>query len=81
MGHRRAERWVSLGSNHLDQEAPHGHDPFHAIACAAPSTVFAALELSRSMWLVALRSPISDRVSQHRLEGDDIEGLIARKRG
>jgi transposase len=49
----------------------------------ASATLFVALELSRSTWLVALHSPLSDKVSQHRIEGGDVEGLlalIARKR-
>ena len=49
----------------------------------ASAPLFVALELSRSTWLVALHSPLSDKVSQHRLEGGDVEGLlalIARKR-
>jgi transposase len=49
----------------------------------ARSTLFVALELSRSTWLVALHSPVADKVSQHRLEGGDSRGLlalIARKR-
>jgi transposase len=48
-----------------------------------PATLFVALELSRSTWLVAVHSPIFDKVSQHRLEGGDAEGLlelITRKR-
>jgi len=51
---------------------------------AVPATLFMALELSRSTWLVALHSPVADKVSQHRLDGGDIDGLlalIARKRG
>jgi transposase len=44
---------------------------------AEPATLFVALELSRSTWLVALRSPVADRVGQHRLEGGDAEGLLA----
>ena len=52
---------------------------------AAPAaTLFAALELSRSTWVVALHSPAADKVSQHRLEGGDAEGLmdlLARRRG
>lgn len=50
----------------------------------ACSTLFVALELSRSIWLVALHSPIADKVSQHRLDGGDANGLLAlitRKRG
>jgi transposase len=42
------------------------------------------LELSRSTWLVALHSPVADKVSQHRLEGGDVDGLLAlitRKQG
>ena len=49
----------------------------------ASAPLFVALELSRSTWLVALHSPSIDKVSQHRLEGGDTEGLlalIARKR-
>ena len=51
---------------------------------AVPATLFMALELSRSTWLVALHSPVADKVSQHRLDGGDTDGLlalIARKRG
>ena len=53
-------------------------------ADGARSTLFVALELSRSTWLVALHSPIADKVSQHRLDGGDVNGLLAlitRKRG
>ncbi len=49
----------------------------------APATLFVALELSRPTWLVALHSPVLDKVSQHRLEGGDTKGLfdlITRKR-
>ena len=50
----------------------------------ACSTLFVALELSHSTRLVALHSPIADKVSQHRLDGGDANGLLAlitRKRG
>ena len=40
-------------------------------------TLFAALELSRSTWIVALHSPVADKVSQHRVEGGDSEALLA----
>jgi transposase len=46
-------------------------------------SLYVALELSRATWLVALHSPIANKVSQHRLDGGDVEGLlglIARKR-
>ena len=40
-------------------------------------TLFVALELSRSTWIVALHSPVADKVSQHRVEGGDVEALLA----
>ncbi len=43
---------------------------------AVPTTLFVALELSRTTWLVALHSTIADKVSQHRLEGGDTEGSV-----
>ncbi len=43
----------------------------------APSTLFVALELSRSTWIVALHSPVADKVSQHRVEGGDVAALLA----
>jgi transposase len=43
----------------------------------APATLFVALELSRATWLVALHSPIADKVSQHRLDGGDAKGLLS----
>src|SRR5829696_4976229 len=47
------------------------------LADAAPATLFVALELSRSTWLVAVHSPVVNKVSQQRLEGGDTEGLLA----
>jgi transposase len=46
-------------------------------ADAASATLFVALELSRSTWLVALHSPVADKVGQHRIEGGDADGLLA----
>ena len=43
----------------------------------ARPTLFVALELSRSIWIAALHSPVGDKVSQHRLEGGDTKGLLA----
>jgi transposase len=43
----------------------------------ASATLYVALELSRSTWLVAVHSPIADKVSHQRLEGGDTEGLLA----
>lgn len=53
-------------------------------ADAASATLFVALGLSRSTWLVALHSPVADKVGQHRIEGGDADGplaLIAHRRG
>jgi transposase len=41
------------------------------------ATLYVALELSRSTWLVAVHSPVADKVSQQRLEGGDTESLLA----
>ncbi len=48
-----------------------------ALPADVPLTLFVALELSRSTWIVALRSPVTDKVSQHRVEGGDVEALLA----
>jgi transposase len=39
--------------------------------------MFVALELSKSSWLVALHSPVADKVSLHRFVGGDVAGLLA----
>lgn len=44
---------------------------------AERATMFVALELSKSNWLVALYSPAADTVSEHRLTGGDVAGLLA----
>lgn len=41
------------------------------------ATIFVALELSKSTWLVDLHSPAADKISLHRLQGGDTEGLMA----
>jgi transposase len=41
------------------------------------ATMFVALELSKSSWLVALHSPVADKVSLHRFGGGDVAGLLA----
>src|ERR687897_3437466 len=74
-----------LGPGHLDQEAAMASAATPAsFAETASATLFVALELSRSTWLVALHSPLTNKVSQHRLDGGDADGLLAlitRKRG
>jgi transposase len=44
---------------------------------AERAPMFVALELSKSTWLVALYSPVADKVSQHRFAGGDVDGLLA----
>jgi transposase len=49
-----------------------------------PATLFVALELSKSTWLVAIHLPAVDKISQHRLAGGDVTALLSlieRKRG
>lgn len=44
---------------------------------AAVATIFLALELSRSSWLVAIHTPVADKVSRHKLAAGDIDALLA----
>src|SRR5215471_2198130 len=44
---------------------------------AERAAMFVALELSTSSWLVALHSPVADKVSLHRFVGGDVAGLLA----
>ena len=44
---------------------------------AERATIFVALELSKSSWLVALHSPVANKVSLHRFVGGDAVGLLA----
>lgn len=39
--------------------------------------IFVALELSKSKWLMALQSPICDKISLHRVDGGDTGRLMA----
>lgn len=41
------------------------------------ATIFVAIELSRASWLVALRTPLADKVSRHKLKPGDAEALLA----
>ncbi|MGH8595231.1 MAG: hypothetical protein ACREXT_01085 [Gammaproteobacteria bacterium] len=42
-----------------------------------PATLFVALELSKSTWLAAIHSLAADKISQHRVAGGDVPGLLA----
>src|SRR3982750_4607375 len=48
-----------------------------SLAETASAPLFVALELSRSTWRVALHSPLTNKVSQHRMDGGDTDGLLA----
>ncbi len=41
------------------------------------STVFVAIELSRTSWVVAVHTPPVDKIGLHRLAAGDVEGLLA----
>jgi transposase len=41
------------------------------------AALFVALELSKATWLVALNSPIADKISEHRIDGGDTAKLLA----
>src|SRR3954451_15836493 len=48
-----------------------------SLAEIASATLFVALELSRPTWRVALHAPLTNKVSQHRLDGGDADRLLA----
>jgi transposase len=41
------------------------------------AALFVALELSKATWLVALNSPVADKISEHRIDGGDTAKLLA----
>jgi transposase len=41
------------------------------------ATIFVALELSKNRWLVAVHSPIADKISRHGVAGGDTSALLA----
>ncbi len=41
------------------------------------ATCYFAIELSRWTWVVAVHTPLADRISLHKLKGRDVEGLLA----
>jgi transposase len=40
-------------------------------------TIFVALELSKSRWLVGIHSPVTDKISCHGVAGGDTSALLA----
>jgi transposase len=47
------------------------------LASSQTATVFVALELSKSRWLVGIHSPVADKVSCHSVVGGDTGALLA----
>ena len=41
------------------------------------ATVFVAMELSKMAWLLAVQGSPSGKASSHRLDGGDVDGLLA----
>ena len=48
-----------------------------ASAAEQPATIAVAVELSRARWVVAVHSPLADKISLHQLKGGDSAGLLA----
>jgi transposase len=44
---------------------------------AAQATIFIAIELSRTGWLVAVQNASDGRLGRHKLPGGDVDGLVA----
>jgi transposase len=47
-------------------------------ASAQGATIYVALELSKSRWLVGMHTPLADKVSQYSVPGGDSEALLDR---
>ena len=66
------------GSDNRTWETIHGDlIPGHGVRREQPATISLALELSRARWMVAVHSPLTDKISLHQLKGGDSEGLLA----
>jgi transposase len=48
-----------------------------ASAATQPATIYLALELSRASWVVAVQTPLADKIGLHKLKGGDRQGLLA----
>ena len=48
-----------------------------SLSSRGEAIVFMAIELSKKGWLVAMRGPMTDRISLHRLSAGDARGVIA----
>ncbi len=47
-------------------------------AISGDQSIYAALELSKNFWLLAIQVPGRDNPSLHRITGGDAEGLMAK---
>jgi transposase len=50
----------------------------NSAATSNEQSIYAALELSKNSWLLALQDPCRDNPSLHPLLGGDAEGLVAK---
>src|SRR5690242_3247145 len=41
------------------------------------TALFVAFELSKKTWVMAIKSPLSDKISQYRVEGGDTTAVVA----
>jgi transposase len=48
-----------------------------ASAAPQPATIHIAVELSRARWVVAVHTPLADKIGLHKRKGGDSEGLLA----
>ncbi len=48
------------------------------VSTSSEQSIYAALELSKNSWLLALQSPGRDNPSLHPIKGGDAEGLMAK---
>ncbi len=49
-----------------------------AVSTSNEQSIFAALELSKNSWLLAIQVPGRDNPSLHPIKGGDAEGLMAK---
>lgn len=54
-----------------------------APACSENGTPYVAIEISRTSWVVGIKSPVNERVALHTTDAGDVDalpGLIERRR-
>src|SRR3712207_9501999 len=74
--------WSAGGRSHpVAPVGSEGSGPMREIAEGQSvrdgAAVFVAMELSKSAWLLAVQGSPSGKTSSHRVEGADVDGLLA----